>query len=59
VFLEALNVLISSNTSETEIVKCSKEQKQMLQMSEDDIAEGRLISQEEMDKRNLEWLNTM
>jgi hypothetical protein len=52
-------VLISSNTSETEIVKRSKEQKQMLQMSEDDIAEGRLISQEEIDKRNLEWLNTM
>jgi len=29
----------------------------MLQMSEDDIQNGRLISQDEMNKRNLEWLN--
>lgn len=28
-------------------------------MSEDDIKNGRLISQEEMDKRNLEWLNEL
>lgn len=31
----------------------------MLEMSEDDIKNGRLISQEEMDKRNLEWLNEL
>lgn len=29
----------------------------MLEMSETDIENGRLISQEAMDKRNLEWLN--
>lgn len=58
-FLEALDKIISSSTSETEIVQLSDEQKQMLQMSEDDIANGRLISQSEMDKRNLEWLNAM
>lgn len=56
-FLEALDKLISSSASETEIVKLSEEQKRMLQMSEEDIANGRLISQDEMDKRNLEWLN--
>lgn len=56
-FLEALDKLISSSSSETEIVKLSEEQKLMLQMSEEDIANGRLISQDEMDKRNLEWLN--
>ncbi|HUH46310.1 MAG TPA: hypothetical protein VLZ54_04085 [Arenibacter sp.] len=56
-FLEALDKIISSSTSDTEIVQLSDEQKQMLQMSEDDIANGRLISQSEMDKRNLEWLN--
>lgn len=31
----------------------------MLQMSEQDIKSGELISQEAMDKRNLEWLNVM
>jgi hypothetical protein len=29
----------------------------MIEMSERDIAEGRLISQEEMNQRNLEWLD--
>ncbi|AZQ59748.1 hypothetical protein EJ994_13430 [Maribacter sp. MJ134] len=58
-FLKALDQIISSSSSETEIVELSDEQKQMLEMSEDDIANGRLISQNEMDKRNLEWLNAM
>ncbi|MEM7484489.1 MAG: hypothetical protein AAF348_04710 [Bacteroidota bacterium] len=58
-FLEALDKLISSSSSETEIVELSDEQKQMLQMSEEDIQNGSLISQDEMDKRNLEWLNAM
>ncbi len=58
-FLGALDKLISSSASETDIVKLSDEQKQMLQMSEEDIENGRLISQDEMEKRNLEWLNTM
>jgi hypothetical protein len=38
-------------------VELSSEQKEMLQMSEKDIENGRLISQEAMNKRNLEWLN--
>jgi hypothetical protein len=33
------------------------DQKQMMELSEDDIKKGRLISQDAMDKRNLEWLN--
>lgn len=56
-FLEALDKLISSSASETDVVNLTKEQKEMLKMSEDDIKNGRLISQEEMNKRNLEWLN--
>ncbi|MDP2687707.1 MAG: hypothetical protein Q8O62_10830 [Aequorivita sp.] len=56
-FLEALDTLIS--TSESETVALSKEQKTMLEMSEQDIKDGKLISQEAMDKRNLEWLNAM
>lgn len=58
-FLEALDKLISSSSSELEIIALSKEQKTMLEMSERDIKDGKVISQEAMDKRNLEWLNAM
>lgn len=56
-FLVALDKLISSGSTENEIVELTAEQKEMLEMSEADIKNGRLISQEAMDKRNLEWLN--
>jgi len=58
-FLEALDKLISSTSSESEIVELTKEQKMMLEMSEQDIVNGKLISQEAMDKRNLEWIDAM
>ena len=56
-FLSALNTLIESKTEN--IIVLTKEQKEMLQMSEGDIENGRLISQEAMVKRNLEWLNEL
>jgi len=58
-FLEALDKLVSSSKSESEIVELTYEQKTMLEMSEQDIKTGKLISQEAMNKRNLEWLNAM
>lgn len=58
-FLEALDKIVSSISSESEIIELTKEQKAMLEMSEKDIKNGKLISQEAMDKRNLEWLNAM
>ena len=58
-FLQALDKLISFSSSESDIVKLTNEQKAMLEMSENDIKHGNLISQEEMSKRNLEWLNAM
>ena len=58
-FLEALDKLISSSSFESEFVELTREQKAMLEMSEQDIKDGKLISQEAMDKRNLEWLNEM
>ena len=58
-FLEALDKLISSSASAAEIVELTDEQKIMLEMSEEDIRNGKLISQEAMEKRNLEWLNEM
>lgn len=58
-FLVALDKLITSSSSESEIVELTEEQKIMLEMSEQDIKNGKMISQEAMDKRNLEWLNAM
>jgi hypothetical protein len=58
-FLLALDNLISSSSAESEIVELTPEKKEMLQMSEEDIKKGRLISQEAMDKRNLEWLKEL
>lgn len=58
-FLVALDNLISSSSSESDIVELTDEQKIMLKMSERDIKEGKLISQEAMNKRNLEWLNAL
>ncbi len=56
-FLLALDHLIVSSSADSDIVELKTEQKEMLEMSEVDIKNGRLISQEAMDKRNLEWLN--
>ena len=58
-FLEALDKLVSSSASESDVVELTSAQKKMLEMSEQDIKSGKLISQEAMDKRNLEWLNTI
>lgn len=58
-FLVALDNLISSSSVESEVVELTVEQKEMLEMSETDIKNGRLISQEAMNKRNLEWLNEL
>lgn len=56
-FLMVLDELITLSESESEMVKLTDEQKILLEMSENDIKNGRLISQEEMNKRNREWLN--
>jgi len=58
-FLEALDKLISSSKSESEIVELTNEQKIMLEMSENDIKTGKLISQDAMNIRNIEWLNAI
>ncbi len=51
--------MISSSVAESDIVKLTDEQQSMLEMSEEDIKHGKLISQEAMDKRNDEWLNAL
>ncbi len=56
-FLIALDKIITSSVLDSDRVELTEEQKLILKMSEDDIEKGRLISQKEMNKRNLEWLN--
>ena len=41
---------------EYDIIKLTKKQKLMLEMSEADIQNGRTISQNDLDKNDLEWL---
>ena len=55
-FLLALHQLISSGLAGSKSIELTNEQIEMLEMSEEDIQNGRVISQEAMDKRNLEWL---
>ena len=56
-FLRALDALIISSSSDSEIIELNHDQRLMLEMSEKDIQNGKLISQDAMTKRNLEWLN--
>lgn len=56
-YLNALLRLVNNSSLGDEKIKLTKEQKLMLEMSEDDISSGRLISQKELDKSDLEWLN--
>ena len=55
-YLVALSRLVENSSISDERIKLTKEQKLMLDMSENDILEGRIVSQEELDKSDLEWL---
>ena len=57
--LESLDRMINSTSIESGTIELSEEQKLMLEMSDEDIKKGRLISQDAMIKRNLEWLNAL
>jgi hypothetical protein len=57
--LEALESLLSTDEKGGDLIVLSDAQKELLEMSELDIKEDRLISQEAMDKRNLEWLDKL
>ena len=54
-FLQAMNTIFESAQTE-EVISLSSEQIEMLAMSEDDIANGRLISEEDLNASNPEWL---
>jgi len=55
-YLSALYKIIESSSPDSDLVELSEEQFLMLQMSDDDIKNDRLISYKELDKQDLEWL---
>lgn len=55
-YLFALNQLVEKSAVNNDTVTLTEEQTLMLKMSDKDIQEGRLISQEQLDKKDLEWL---
>jgi len=55
--LEAIDSLFTtSQDAADEVYELTSEQIEMLMMSEEDIKYGRLITQEELDKTDKEWL---
>ena len=58
-YLSALNELIQKSSVNNDIIKLSDEQILMLNMSDDDIKNNRYVSQEELDKSDLEWLKRL
>ena len=55
-YLLALQRLINNSAVEENKITLTKEQKLMLEMSENDIQNGRVISQSDLDNSDLEWL---
>ena len=55
--LMALDTIVSDNSKAKDFKSLTKIQLEMLRQSDLDIEQGNLITQEDMDKRNLEWLN--
>lgn len=55
-YLLAIQKLVDNRMLHGEKIKLSNEQKLMLEMSEKDIQAGRIISQDDLDKNDLEWL---
>jgi hypothetical protein len=58
-YLSAINRIVDTQSEKDEIVKLSEEQKLMLQMSDDDIKNGRTMKEAELNKRDLEWLKEL
>jgi hypothetical protein len=55
-YLMALLRMVDNSSIEGDKIKLTKEQKLMFEMSEADIQNVRILSQDELDKNDLEWL---
>lgn len=58
-YLSALYKLVNSSAVDKDIVKLTDEQILMLQLSDNDIKNGKLISQNQLDKSDMKWLKEM
>ena len=58
-YLSALYKLVSTSKVDEEVIQLSEAQILMLNRSEDDIKNNRLMSQDELDKMDLEWLKSL
>ncbi len=55
-YLTALHQIVESSNVEEDAVKLTKEQRLMLDLSEQDIQSNKVISQSALDKQDLQWL---
>jgi hypothetical protein len=58
-YLNALYNLVNSNKLDAEIIQLSATQIKLLNLSDEDIKNNRVVSQEELDKQDLEWLKKL
>jgi len=58
-YLSALYQIVSTSAVNDDIVKLSEAQILMLNMSDEDINNDRMISYDELDKTDLEWLKSL
>lgn len=58
-YLSALYQLVEKSSVDNDIVKLSEEQILMLKLSDKDIEAGNLISQDDLDKNDLQWLKEL
>lgn len=56
-FLQEILEKIEANPSKVSYPKLTLEQKLMLEMSQSDVDEGRIISLSDLDKDDLDWLD--
>jgi hypothetical protein len=55
-YLEAIYKIVENSSTDQNVVQLTDEQILMLQLSDEDIENGRLINQTEVDQQDLKWL---
>ncbi len=58
-YLNAIYKIVDNSSVVTDKISLSPEQRVMLQLSENDIKENRIISEAEMNKSDLKWLKEL
>jgi hypothetical protein len=58
-YLSALYQLVSTSSVNEDIIQLSESQILMLNMSDEDIKNGRIVPHDELDKIDLEWLKSL